>query len=599
VKREKPEFVPLHCITENANLPEMSTRRSELAALRAQLTNQARAIVNAAWQYYLEKGTWIPSTRLQHQVGKEAGLSGLKSLNGCVIVEERGAEGNYCYLTLLGMLITDKGKDLEDTLAAYLSLIKRKLESGLETKEITLDREQVETFLNISSFELQTFYRFIRFSPFTSGGGGSGSDWQVGVPYYLDDLLLENDLHHYIQNRAFKDYDPDLPSSYTERMVYLGSKRGESERKQDLMTRLAALVENHQGLHGASEFLQSEGVDWTEADQTYVTNLEAWLSTVDSVLDLAGRSLEVEIWRRQREKNGPVTLLNVHDTAERMRVVLEGIMARIAGTRMAAIADSGISSPGSRASRVREYDKDNSLDYGSLLMPTSSRKAQNWNDASENTPPSQIGPVKILNLAIAKVPAVKYALGVAGIGAAIAIIRILLVDLRIAVFGTVLMIFLMIILLLFAKLTAIATEQLRPAMITLIWVSLLLLVATAFALFTSVFFRWPVDLQYLILNRLPAAAQQGTEKTPEHEETYLRGLVVDRENNPVPGARVTIDELPAQDFTTTTDGGFSIEKIPRGAGDRARIYVQKNGYENHNEYVVLPGPVRVHLVKSR
>lgn len=51
------------------------------------------------------------------------------------------------------------------------------------------------------------------------------------MPYYLDDLLLESDLHRYIQDGAFKDYDPDLPSFYTERMVYLGSQRGESERK--------------------------------------------------------------------------------------------------------------------------------------------------------------------------------------------------------------------------------------------------------------------------------------------------------------------------------------------------------------------------------
>lgn len=134
------------------------------------------------------------------------------------------------------------------------------------------------------------------------------------------------------------------------------------------MRRLAALVENHQGLHGASEFLQSEGVDWTEADQTYVTDLEAWLAAVDSVLDLADRNNEVEMWRRQREKNGPVTLLNVHDHAERMRVVLEGIMARIAGTRITVIADRGISSPRSSTSLVRGHDKNNPWMSGSFYL---------------------------------------------------------------------------------------------------------------------------------------------------------------------------------------------------------------------------------------
>ncbi|MFP5261354.1 MAG: hypothetical protein ACLGJB_05545 [Blastocatellia bacterium] len=49
-------------------------------------------------------------------------------------------------------------------------------------------------------------------------------------------------------------------------------------------------------------------------------------------------------------------------------------------------------------------------------------------------------PIQILNSAIVEVPAARFALGVAGLATAIAIIRSLLTDLRVAVFGTVVMI---------------------------------------------------------------------------------------------------------------------------------------------------------------
>lgn len=127
------------------------------------------------------------------------------------------------------------------------------------------------------------------------------------------------------------------------------------------------MLVNHEGLRRASEFLQSEGVDWTEADQTYVSSFEAWMATVDSVLDLADRS-EVEIWRKQRERNGPVTLLNVHDQADRMRVVLEGIQAKIARSGIDMMADSGRSNTPSSASGPTAYHKNNPWISGSFYL---------------------------------------------------------------------------------------------------------------------------------------------------------------------------------------------------------------------------------------
>ena len=110
------------------------------------------------------------------------------------------------------------------------------------------------------------------------------------------------------------------------------------------------------------------------------------------------------------------------------------------------------------------------------------------------------GAFAALQAATKKVPAVKYALGVSGIAAAIAIIGMLVKDWRVAVFGIIVMLVLMAVLLVFAKLTAVASKDFRVAALTFMWFSLALTSASGSLLFTSVFFDWPIDLRRLITN---------------------------------------------------------------------------------------------------
>jgi TIR domain len=82
--------------------------------------------------------------------------------------------------------------------------------------------------------------------------------------------------------------------------------------------------------------------------------------------------------------------------------------------------------------------------------------------------------------------------------------------------------------------------------------------------------------------------------------SYLRGLVVDGNDNPIVEAEVRVEELPDRPpVKTTSSGGFYVDKIPGNSGDRIRIYVSKDGHKTHNEYVALPGPIRIRLERSR
>jgi hypothetical protein len=130
------------------------------------------------------------------------------------------------------------------------------------------------------------------------------------------------------------------------------------------------------------------------------------------------------------------------------------------------------------------------------------------------TPPS------VLKQAIRAVPAVKYALGVAGVIAVIAIIRSFKIDLRLALIGFMVMIVFMVILLLFSKLSPQHNSFFRvPAMI-LTWFSLLLFIASASALFLSVFWGWPIELRTIfaatskVQSEKPSPGQNAVPDTP-------------------------------------------------------------------------------------
>jgi hypothetical protein len=104
-------------------------------------------------------------------------------------------------------------------------------------------------------------------------------------------------------------------------------------------------------------------------------------------------------------------------------------------------------------------------------------------------------PYRILQEAIRAVPAVKYALGVTGIVAAIAIVKSFGIDLRLAVFGTIVTFVLMVVLVIFAKFSTMAPHHFLRPILVLVWSFLTLTIAAASLLFTSVFFKHPVDLQ--------------------------------------------------------------------------------------------------------
>jgi hypothetical protein len=107
-------------------------------------------------------------------------------------------------------------------------------------------------------------------------------------------------------------------------------------------------------------------------------------------------------------------------------------------------------------------------------------------------------PPSLLKQAIKAVPAVKYALGVGGIVAVIVIIAGFKIDFRIAVFGVVTMFLLMTVLVVFAHIAGENKGSFRTPAIVFTWFAELMTMASALAVFTSVFWGHPANWTNLI-----------------------------------------------------------------------------------------------------
>jgi len=119
-------------------------------------------------------------------------------------------------------------------------------------------------------------------------------------------------------------------------------------------------------------------------------------------------------------------------------------------------------------------------------------------------------PVEVVKQAIKAVPALKYALGVAGIAAVVAIIGGFNLDPLAAIFGSIVVILFMFVLVLFAWFAENGGPSFKPLALVLAWAFVVLTVATSVLLLTSLFFEKPQKLRTLVTSLFPTPAPTAT-----------------------------------------------------------------------------------------
>lgn len=104
-------------------------------------------------------------------------------------------------------------------------------------------------------------------------------------------------------------------------------------------------------------------------------------------------------------------------------------------------------------------------------------------------------PMSVLREAIKAVPAVKWALGVGGVLGALALVSSFQLDARFAFVGLIVMFIFMGVLVLFARASALHSRTVALPALVFTWFVLFMFMATTLSLFSSVFFKQPLDLQ--------------------------------------------------------------------------------------------------------
>jgi hypothetical protein len=91
--------------------------------------------------------------------------------------------------------------------------------------------------------------------------------------------------------------------------------------------------------------------------------------------------------------------------------------------------------------------------------------------------------------------------------------------------------------------------------------------------------------------------------TPTPELAELPGAVLDQNEQPLQGAKVTLDDLPGmQAVETSSDGVFTLKDIPKKYGEGVRIRVVKKGYKPNpytEDVVIGKAPPLVKLRKIK
>jgi hypothetical protein len=102
---------------------------------------------------------------------------------------------------------------------------------------------------------------------------------------------------------------------------------------------------------------------------------------------------------------------------------------------------------------------------------------------------------------------------------------------------------------------------------------------------------------------ISAAADGSPASDSKPGTASLEGIVLDQNDRPIQGAKVTIDEAPGMTpVETSSDGVFSINAVPRKAGESVRIRVIKDGYQENpytEDVVVGKAPPRIKLRRAK
>jgi hypothetical protein len=145
----------------------------------------------------------------------------LGALGGSVVYEVGYGVAEAYELTLLGVLLSDRGGRAESLLVRYLEYVQGEFDRDPEI--IQIKSEDVQNSLGLTTDEAMELHELVWLSQLWGGSasGGSGQPWTVGLPHNVEEL--PPDLSSYVKDLAIRHYDPNCPLEQGRRESYVAS----------------------------------------------------------------------------------------------------------------------------------------------------------------------------------------------------------------------------------------------------------------------------------------------------------------------------------------------------------------------------------------
>lgn len=189
---------------------------ANLETIRKNISKKQTSILSAIWDYFLNKGEWIPERVLHKEFGGKAIVKPLlEQLGGSIVFL---IDKQLYQLSMLGMLLTNNGEHLEQLLIKYLVFIS--LISFEEPERTHVSSAEAAQEMKMSRQDILSLGILLRFG-FSGSGSFGDEQWNVEIPKNIEDISY--DIHSYFHAVVSKDYDPDVPIDPIERQKYLFS----------------------------------------------------------------------------------------------------------------------------------------------------------------------------------------------------------------------------------------------------------------------------------------------------------------------------------------------------------------------------------------
>lgn len=172
-------------------------------------------LLDEIWRAFLSQVEWPTAWEFHHPHRRQFVRTSLGRLNGSIVFESSdGQHGSRYQLTLLGVLLTSDGPQVERMIIRYIEFLRHHYQSRPKERNIT--SADVQAALALTDDETKLMGRLVLLGDIYSDGCGYdgkwvSKQWQACIWREVETFPPNGDLDSELERLAFKRFEPNRP----------------------------------------------------------------------------------------------------------------------------------------------------------------------------------------------------------------------------------------------------------------------------------------------------------------------------------------------------------------------------------------------------